>query len=97
MNFHRKGVDWVILQSITNRRESKSYPSDSVTLANLRSTGPDQDSLLRSIPMHDLLIALAFVAMVACPAIVAALAQHEFDEEAKIALEPRSGLRPVRH
>jgi hypothetical protein len=47
--------------------------------------------------MHDLLIALAFVAMVACPAIVAALAQHEFDEEAKIALEPRSGLRPVRH
>lgn len=26
--------------------------------------------------MHDLIIALAFVAMVACPAIVAALPQH---------------------
>jgi hypothetical protein len=32
--------------------------------------------------MHDILIALAFVAMVACPAIVAALPQHEFDDEA---------------
>jgi len=32
--------------------------------------------------MHDILIALAFVAMVACPAIVAALPQREFDDEA---------------
>jgi hypothetical protein len=32
--------------------------------------------------MHDILIALAFVAMVACPAIVAAHPQHEFEDEA---------------
>lgn len=31
--------------------------------------------------MHELLVALAFVAMVACPAIVAALPQRELDEE----------------
>lgn len=31
--------------------------------------------------MHDILVALAFVAMVACPAIVAALPQREIDEE----------------
>ena len=30
--------------------------------------------------MHDILIALAFVAMVACPAIVAALPQREVEE-----------------
>ncbi len=32
--------------------------------------------------MHNLLIALAFIAMVACPAIVAALPQHRTDDEA---------------
>jgi hypothetical protein len=32
--------------------------------------------------MHNLLIALAFVAMVACPAIVAAIPQHQTDDEA---------------
>ncbi len=32
--------------------------------------------------MHNLLIALAFIAMVACPAIVAALPQHRIDDEA---------------
>jgi hypothetical protein len=32
--------------------------------------------------MHDILIALAFVAMVACPAIVAALPQREIDDQA---------------
>jgi hypothetical protein len=31
--------------------------------------------------MHDILVALAFVAMVACPAIVAALPQRDIDEE----------------
>ena len=31
--------------------------------------------------MHDILIALAFVAMVACPAIVAAVPQQEFHDE----------------
>jgi len=31
--------------------------------------------------MHDILVALAFVAMVACPAIVAALPQREIDDE----------------
>lgn len=31
--------------------------------------------------MHDILVALAFVAMVACPAIVAALPQRDLDEE----------------
>jgi hypothetical protein len=30
--------------------------------------------------MHDILIALAFVAMVACPAIVAALPQREIED-----------------
>jgi hypothetical protein len=39
-------------------------------------------SLLRSTRMHDILIALAFVAMVACPAIVARLLQQETDDEA---------------
>jgi hypothetical protein len=32
--------------------------------------------------MHNLLIALAFVAMVACPAIVAAIPQHHPEDEA---------------
>lgn len=32
--------------------------------------------------MHDILVALAFVAMVACPAIVAAMPQREMEEEA---------------
>jgi hypothetical protein len=32
--------------------------------------------------MHDILIALAFVAMVACPTIVAALPQRETEDEA---------------
>jgi len=32
--------------------------------------------------MHDLFVALAFVAMVACPAVVAAMPQREADEEA---------------
>jgi hypothetical protein len=32
--------------------------------------------------MHNLLIALAFVAMVACPAIVAAMPQHHTEDEA---------------
>jgi hypothetical protein len=31
--------------------------------------------------MHDILIALAFVAMVACPAIVAALSQRKIEDE----------------
>jgi hypothetical protein len=31
--------------------------------------------------MHDILIALAFVAMVACPAIVAAMPQREIEDE----------------
>ena len=31
--------------------------------------------------MHDVLIALAFVAMVACPAIVAAIPHNETEEE----------------
>jgi hypothetical protein len=31
--------------------------------------------------MHDILVALAFVAMVACPAIVAAMPQRELNEE----------------
>jgi len=31
--------------------------------------------------MHDILVALAFVAMVACPAIVSALPQREMDDE----------------
>jgi hypothetical protein len=31
--------------------------------------------------MHDILIALAFVAMVACPAIVAALPQRKIEDE----------------
>jgi hypothetical protein len=31
--------------------------------------------------MHDILIALAFVAMVACPAIVASMQKPETDEE----------------
>jgi hypothetical protein len=30
--------------------------------------------------MHDILIALAFVAMVACPAIVAAMPQREIED-----------------
>jgi hypothetical protein len=33
--------------------------------------------------MHELLVALAFVAMVACPAIVAALPQRELEDEAE--------------
>jgi hypothetical protein len=32
--------------------------------------------------MHDILVALAFVAMVACPAIVAALPQNEIEKDA---------------
>jgi hypothetical protein len=32
--------------------------------------------------MHDILVALIFVAMVACPAIVAAMPQHEVEDEA---------------
>jgi hypothetical protein len=32
--------------------------------------------------MHEILVALAFVAMVACPAIVAAFPQHETEDEA---------------
>jgi hypothetical protein len=32
--------------------------------------------------MHDILIALAFVAMVACPAIIAAMPQSEIKDEA---------------
>jgi hypothetical protein len=32
--------------------------------------------------MHDVLIALAFVAMIACPAIVASLQRPESDDEA---------------
>jgi hypothetical protein len=36
----------------------------------------------RTIKMHDALIALAFVAMVACPAIVAAFPQREKKDEA---------------
>jgi hypothetical protein len=31
--------------------------------------------------MHNLLIALAFIAMVACPAIVAAMPPHRTDDE----------------
>jgi hypothetical protein len=31
--------------------------------------------------MHDILVALAFVAMVACPAIVAAMPQRQLNEE----------------
>ena len=31
--------------------------------------------------MHDLLVALAFVAMVACPAIVAAMPQSKYKDE----------------
>jgi hypothetical protein len=32
--------------------------------------------------MHDILVALAFVVMVACPAIVAAMPQKETEDEA---------------
>jgi hypothetical protein len=32
--------------------------------------------------MHDILVALAFVAMVACPAIVASMPQREIEDEA---------------
>jgi hypothetical protein len=32
--------------------------------------------------MHDFLVALAFVAMVACPAIVAAMPQRETEDDA---------------
>ena len=39
--------------------------------------------------MHDILVALAFVAMVACPAIIAAFPQREIDEEKE--LEQTSG------
>ena len=42
--------------------------------------GPDFS--LRSLSMHSLLVALAFVAMVACPAIVAAMPQNDTEEEA---------------
>jgi hypothetical protein len=31
--------------------------------------------------MHDILVALAFVAMVACPALVAAMPQREIEED----------------
>jgi hypothetical protein len=31
--------------------------------------------------MHDILVALAFVAMVACPAIVAAMPQRKFEDD----------------
>lgn len=37
---------------------------------------------IKESAMHDILIALAFVAMVACPAIVAALPQREIDDQA---------------
>jgi hypothetical protein len=40
-----------------------------------------QDSSLKEPAMHDILIALAFVAMVACPAIVAAMPQREIEDE----------------
>jgi hypothetical protein len=33
--------------------------------------------------MHDILVALAFVAMVACPAIVAAFPQREVEDESQ--------------
>jgi hypothetical protein len=36
----------------------------------------------RGITMHDILVALAFVAMVACPAIVAAFPKRESEDEA---------------
>jgi hypothetical protein len=39
-------------------------------------------SSLKEYQMHDILVALAFVAMVACPAIVAALPQRKIEDEA---------------
>jgi hypothetical protein len=41
--------------------------------------------------MHDILVALAFVAMVACPAIVYALPQREMDDD----LEDAGSNAPV--
>jgi hypothetical protein len=40
-----------------------------------------QGSFLKEPAMHEILIALAFVATVACPAIVAALPQREIEDE----------------
>jgi hypothetical protein len=37
---------------------------------------------LKETAMHNLLIALAFVVMVACPAVVAAMPQHHTEDEA---------------
>ena len=37
---------------------------------------------LKEFEMHDILVALAFVAMVACPVIVAALPQKEIEHDA---------------
>lgn len=42
--------------------------------------GSDLELTLEELAMHEILVALAFVAMVACPAIVAAMPQHEEDE-----------------
>jgi hypothetical protein len=41
-----------------------------------------QEFFLKESTMHDILVALAFVAMVACPAIVASLPQRKIQEEA---------------
>jgi hypothetical protein len=38
-------------------------------------------NFLKESPMHDILVALAFVAMVACPAIVASMPQREIEDD----------------
>jgi hypothetical protein len=46
--------------------------------------GPEIGSRIcfKELGMHEILVALAFVAMVACPAIVAALPQKETEHDA---------------
>jgi hypothetical protein len=46
-----------------------------------RGSWPKSNRLEEASSMHDVLVALAFVAMVACPAIVAAIPKNDIDED----------------
>jgi hypothetical protein len=61
----------------------KAYSGNTTLITFDRySVLPERKILFKESAMHNLLVALAFVAMVACPVFVAAMPQHQTEDEA---------------